>query len=124
MNIPRQPFVGLAIAAALGIILADYFPIAISHWLFAGILFVASASAVFGWARSGSTYLVVAAAFFLIHNFLTADTAGLKLAEELSERPRTLRATGFVSSEPKVAPNRQTLHYWFAGTEIRSSAMN
>ena len=105
MNIPRQPFVGLAIAAAVGIILADYFPVAISHWLFAGILFVACASAVFVWAKLGSTYLVVAAAFFLIHNFRTADTAGSKLAERLSERPRTLRATGFVSSEPKFAAN-------------------
>jgi len=105
MNIPRQPFVGLAIAAALGIIFADYFPIAVSHWLFAGILFVLCACVVFVWARSASTYLVVAAAFFLIHNYRTADTPGLKLVEELSERPRTLRATGFVSSEPKVAPN-------------------
>src|SRR5712691_9399214 len=66
MSIPRQPFVGLALMAALGIIVAG---------------------------------------FFLLHNFRIGDTAGLQLAADLSDRPRVVSATGFVTSEPKVASN-------------------
>src|SRR4029077_5533268 len=47
----------------------------------------------------------VGSAFFLLHNFRTGDTAGLKLAAELTERARTVRAIGVVVSEPKIAPN-------------------
>ncbi len=105
LRFPRQPFVGLSIAAAIGIVLADYLPIAVSLWFIAGIVFVLSATAAFVWPRSGLTYLNVATAFFLLHNFRTGDTSGLNLAEELGERARTVRASGIVANEPKVAAN-------------------
>src|SRR5947209_5582216 len=105
MNLPRQPFVGLALSAALGIGLADFFPIDVSHWTVFGIVFVLVASAVFAWPRSGLTYLVVGSAFFLLHNFRTGDTSGLRLVAELGERARTIRATGVVANEPKLAAN-------------------
>jgi hypothetical protein len=41
----------------------------------------------------------------LLHNFRTGDTAGLRLATDLGERPRVVSAIGFITSEPKVAPN-------------------
>src|SRR6202011_4199556 len=105
MNAPRQPFVGLALMAALGIIVADLFPIEAARWVIAAIAFVFLAIALFCWPNLGSTYLLVGVAFFLLHNFRNGDTPGLRLAADLSERPRVLNAVGFVTSEPKVAPN-------------------
>jgi competence protein ComEC len=103
MNIPRQPFIGLAFLAALGIIVADFFPVAVPYWSIAGLLFVLFAISFFIWSNLGSTYLLVGCAFFLLHNFRIGDTPGLKLAAELTERARTVRAVGVVMSEPKIA---------------------
>jgi ComEC/Rec2-related protein len=105
MNIPRQPFVGLALMAVLGIVVADFFPVAASRWWFAAVAFALLAIPLFSWPNLGSTYLLVGAGFFLLHNFRKGDTAGLQLAADLSERPRVVNAVGFVISEPKVAPN-------------------
>ena len=105
MSTPRQPFVGLALMAALGIIIADLFPIGASQWWLSAITFALLAIALFWWANLGSTYLLVGVGFFLLHNFRTGDTAGLQLAADLSERPRVVNAVGFVTSEPKVASN-------------------
>src|SRR6266446_5055068 len=105
MNIPRQPFVGLALIAALGIVVADFFPIAASRWWFAAMAFALLAIPLFSWPNLTSTYLLVGCGFFLLHNFRIGDTAGLQLAADLSDRPRVVNAVGFVTSEPKVAPN-------------------
>src|SRR6266478_3619997 len=105
MNIPRQPFVGLALMAALGIVVADFFPIAASRWWFAAIAFALLAIPLCCWPNLGSTYLLVGCGFFLLHNFRIGDTAGLQLAADLSDRPRVVNAVGFVTSEPKVAAN-------------------
>src|SRR5438552_4627245 len=105
MNIPRQPFVGLALMAALGIVVADFFPIAASRWWFAAIAFALLAIPLCCWPNLGSTYLLVGCGFFFLHNLRIGDTAGLQLAADLSDRPRVVNAVGFVTSEPKVAPN-------------------
>ena len=105
MNIPRQPFVGLALMAAIGIVVADYFPIATTNWLLAGAILSALAIAVFSWPKVRSTYLLVGAGFFLLHNFRSGDTSGLRLASDLTERPRVVRAAGVVRSEPKMGTN-------------------
>jgi competence protein ComEC len=105
MNIPRQPFVGLALMAALGIIVADFVPIAPSQWLIWLIAFVSVALVLFWKSNTALTCGLVGCAFFLLHNFRTGDTPGLKLVEKLGERGRTVRSTGVVASEPKVGPN-------------------
>jgi uncharacterized protein DUF4131 len=105
MNIPRQPFVGLALMAALGIIVADFVPIAPSQWLIWLIAFVSVALVLFWKSNTALTCGLVGCAFFLLHNFRTGDTPGSKLVEELGERGRTVRSTGVVASEPKVGPN-------------------
>src|SRR5437899_5778396 len=71
MNIPRQPFLGLALMAALGIGVAGFFPIAASQWWLSAIIFAVLAIPLLCWPNFTSTYLLV----------------------------------GFVTSEPKVAPN-------------------
>src|SRR5437870_7338226 len=105
MNIPRQPFVGLALMAALGIVVADFFAIGVFRGWFAAIAFALLAIPLCCWPNLGSTYLLVGCGFFLLHNLRIGDTAGLQLAADLSDRPRVVNAVGFVTSEPKVAPN-------------------
>ena len=105
MNIPRQPFVGLALIATFGIVVADFVPVPKSHWVICAIGMVLFGFVLFWKPNAILTYAFVSCGFFLLHNFRTGDTFGMKLAEELSERPRTVRATGSVSSEPKAAPN-------------------
>ncbi len=104
-NLPRQPFVGLALLAALGIIFADFFPVAPSHWWSLVIVFAVLSSAAVFWPKLTSTYALVGAGFFLLHSFQIQDTPGLRLAAQLGERSRAVSATGFVITEPKIAPN-------------------
>ena len=105
MNFPRQPFVGLALMAAIGIIVADFVSIPEFQWIFWAVGFVVIALVVLWEPNAASTYLLVGCGFFLIHNFRTRDTGGLRLATDLTERPRAVNAIGFVTSEPKIAPN-------------------
>ena len=42
---------------------------------------------------------------FLIHNFRMRDTIGVRLAADLTERPRVVTAIGVGILEPKIAPN-------------------
>lgn len=105
IRFPRQPFVGLALMAALGIVIADFVPVPEFQWLFWGVGFVLIALVLFWEPNTALTYLVVGCGFFLIHNFRTRDTPGLWLANDLTERPRVVTATGFVTSESKIAPN-------------------
>ena len=103
--LPRQPFLGLALAAGSGILLADFFPVSRAAWLLIGFGFLLSALAACRWPHLISTYAVVAFGFFLLHAFQIEETPGKHLAVRLGERMRPLTAIGAVVSEPKVAPN-------------------
>src|SRR6266576_2038309 len=81
LSAPRQPFVGLALMAAVGILVA------------------------LCWPKLAATYLVVAAGFFLLHKFAITNTAGQQLADKLGERPRVVTVVGCVITEPKIAPS-------------------
>jgi competence protein ComEC len=103
--LPRQPFLGLALAGGAGIILADLLPIAPATWPLIGLTFLFSALAAWRWPHLTSTYAVVGCAFFLLHVFQIEDTPGKRLAAQLGERSRPVTAIGAVVSEPKIAPN-------------------
>ena len=102
---PRQPFVGLAVVAAMGVIFADCFPLSPSTLLAISVLVVICALLVLRWPSLSATYAIVGAAFFLLHDLRSSNTEGQRLAAEIGNSPRVLRATGFVISEPKIAPN-------------------
>ena len=102
---PRQPFVGLAIAAVIGIVFADSLPMGRTGLLAATMVVVAFALILLRWTTLVGTYALTAASFFLLHSFSTIDTAGLRLAERLGARPRVVTVSGLVISEPKTAPN-------------------
>src|SRR5213592_1128209 len=102
---PRQPFVGLAVVAAMGVIFADCFPLSPSTLLAISMLAVICAFLVLRWPTLSATYAAVGAGFFLLHNLQSSNTEGQRLAAEIGNSPRVLTATGFVISEPKIAPN-------------------
>src|SRR5438876_3064516 len=102
---PRQPFLGLALAAAIGIILSDVFALP-------GVAVIASASvavvcaiALLRWPKLFLTYAFVIAGFILLHTFQLRDAPGRWLAFRLGDRPRTVTVRGCVVSEPKIASN-------------------
>jgi competence protein ComEC len=102
-TVPRQPFVGLAIAAAAGIICADFFAIRQTALLPATVVMVIGAVSLLVRPRLVLIYLLVGSGFFVLHSFRLHESQGLWLASRLGERSRVVIATGSVISEPKVA---------------------
>src|SRR5215217_5887606 len=107
-NWPRQPFVGLALAALAGILLADVAP----HPT-AGLMALGGC-ALFVLLRKSSlvTYAFAAACFFFFHSLQQTNSPGLRLAQELGEMPQAVTATGVVVSEPRMSP-RGTASFLF-----------
>ena len=105
LNLPRQPFVGMAGMAGLGIIFADFLPLPSSALLAISIVVAICCVIVLRWPRVIATYAIVGLGFFLLHDLQTSNTEGQQLAAQLGNRPRVVTATGIVVSEPKIAPN-------------------
>ena len=105
LSAPRQPFVGLALMAATGIIVAEVVPLAPTALISAAIVLGICILFALCWPKLPATYLIVAAGFFLLHKFATTNTAGQQLADKLGERPRVVTAVGCVITEPKIAPS-------------------
>jgi competence protein ComEC len=97
---PRQPFLGLAISATIGILVADRLPDC--SLALAGVI---AAIAVAAWLSRSSVavYALVAFAFFFLHSARTTDTPGLILARSLGEGPQPVTVRGAVISEPKIS---------------------
>src|ERR1700756_3266868 len=102
---PRQPFVGLALIAAVGIIVAELVPLAPTGLISAAIILGICIVLALCWPNLTATYLIVAAGFFLLHKFATTNTEGQQLVDKLGERPRVVTAVGWVITEPKIAPS-------------------
>jgi ComEC/Rec2-related protein len=105
LNPSRQPFVGLSLMAALGIIVADGFSLS-GTTLLVLTIFLAICIVTVAWRPAlPATYAIVGMGFFLLHNLETNNTEGHQLADELGSRPRIVTATGCVVTEPKTAPS-------------------
>lgn len=96
---PRQPFIGIAIAAAIGILVADGHP----HPAAGMLLGAALAAAAFLSRSSVVTYAFVGSAFFALHGIRATESSGLRLARELGPESQAITARGLIVSEPKVA---------------------
>src|SRR5215831_20281649 len=105
LNAPRQPFVGLSLMAAIGIIIADLFPLSRAALIIMTISLLACVVMVAYRPVLPATYAIVGIGFFLLHNLETSSTEGQQLADELGSRPRVVTATGYVITEPKIAPS-------------------
>src|SRR6266513_1705019 len=105
LNAPRQPFVGLSLMTAIGIIIADAFPLS-GATLTVLTIVLAIWILILAWRPiSLATYAVVGIGFFLVHNLETSNTEGQQLDDELGGRARVVTAIGAVITEPKVAPS-------------------
>jgi len=105
LNLPRQPFVGLAGMAGLGIIAADFSALPSSVLLAISMVVAVCCIILLRWPMMIATYAIVGLGFFLLHDLQTSNTEGQQLAAQLGDRPRVVTATGIVVSEPKIAPN-------------------
>src|SRR5512132_85789 len=103
LSAPRQPFVGLALMAAVGIIVAELVPMRSAMLTLAAIVLAICILVALRWPKLAATYLIVASGFFLLHKFAITNTAGQQLADKLGERPRVVTAVGCVISETKIA---------------------
>ena len=103
LSVPRQPFVGLALMAAIGIIAAEILPLPSAAVIPTAIILALCIVGLACRPTLLATYAIVGAGFFLLHNFHTRSTQGQQLADELGTKPRVLTATGSVISEPKAA---------------------
>src|SRR2546423_14660992 len=100
----RQPFVGLVLAAIIGIVAADYFA-AISR----PILFIAILAALAGvlWSYSPLVFALVAATFFALHSARITSTPADAPAPIPTGPARPPRATGIVPTEPTNEATRK-----------------
>jgi ComEC/Rec2-related protein len=105
LSAPRQPFVGLALMAATGIILAEVVPLAPAAVISVAIVLGICIVIALCWPKLPATYVIVAVGFFLLHKLATTNTAGQQLANKLGERPRVVTVVGCVITEPKIAPS-------------------
>ena len=95
----RQPFVGLVLAAIIGIVVADYFP-AISR----PILFIAILGALAGlrWIYGPLVFALVGTTFFALHSARITSTPADALAEIAGGLARPASVTGIVTTEAKI----------------------
>jgi competence protein ComEC len=104
LSAPRQPFVGLTLMAAAGIVAAEIVPLRYGSLILAATILAICILAALYRPNFAATYLIVAAEFFLLHKFAITNTAGQQLVEKLGAQPRVVTAVGHVITEPKIAP--------------------
>jgi competence protein ComEC len=114
----RQPFVGLVLAAMIGIVVADYFPaITVSIFLIA----IAGALAAARWCFAPLVFAVVGATFFVLHSARITNTPADALAQIAGQQPRPANVTGIVTTEPKIEANgNATLLLKLRGAKIEN----
>ncbi len=95
---PRQPLVGLALCAVLGIFAADQWPVE-ARWPLA--LMGIGALALLIRPSTVGCWLFCGLAFFSLHTLRHHGHAARVLAREFAAGPRVVRATGIVSDEPE-----------------------
>src|SRR3954453_14851881 len=97
---PRQPFLGLAISATVGIVVADRWPDCSAR-----IAVIIAAIAIVAWLtrRTLAVYALLGCGFFFLHSARTTDTPGLIAARSVGEGTRPVTVLGVVISEPRLS---------------------
>src|SRR5260370_33850424 len=103
LNLPRQPFVGLAGMAGLGIFLADFSLLPSSVLLEISIVVAACCIILLRCPMMIGTYAIVGLGFFLLHDLQTRNTEGQQLAAEVGHRLLELTAMGVVFCTSKIS---------------------
>ena len=102
LDCPRQPLVGVALAAVSGVLLAEFFP---TPLLLVSVFLALGAVVSLIRPRTGLTHFLVVAAFFAWHLAQSINAPGRELSTHLGARARAITVTGAVVSEPRIAPN-------------------
>ena len=119
---PRKPILGIGIAAILGILLAEWWPVPLVWAVGAAALF-ALAALIF--PRWWLCCAFSAAAFFALHEVRHHHSAGGALEGLLGAAPRTASATGIVWSEPSShtgSRGEKRAAFWLKLTSLRLDA--
>jgi competence protein ComEC len=95
----RQPFVGLVLAAIIGIVVADYFPAITGALLWIAIL---GALAGLRWSFAPLVFALVGTTFFALHSGRITNTPADALAQIAGGQARPASVTGIVTTEPKI----------------------
>ena len=98
----RQPFVGLALAAAIGIVAADYFPAASLPVVIVAVIGLVVALL---FPFTPLFFAVVAASFFCLHSARITHTPAQALADAAGVEPRPVSAVGIFATAPKIESN-------------------
>jgi competence protein ComEC len=98
---PRQPLAGVALAALVGIWVAEWITLPLS--IVCLVLAIAAGFSVWR-SRQSVIYLLVAGCFFALHLSQNVDAPGRKLAAQMRNRPRPVVVAGAVRTEPKLGP--------------------
>ena len=96
---PRQPLVGLAVCAAVGIFAADRWAV---EPLGALVLVVCGALGLLVRASTVGVWLLGVLAFFALHTVRHHGHAARELAREFADGPRVVGVTGIVWDEPET----------------------
>src|SRR5438046_1056634 len=98
----RQPFVGLILAAIIGIVVADFWPVVPGP-----ILSIEIAAALIGlrWTFTTLVFALVGATFFAVHSARVSNTPVDVLAQIAGQRPHPASVVGSVTTEPKIESN-------------------
>ena len=95
---PRQPFIGLALCAVLGIFAADRWPVEALGPL---ALLAGGALLLFLRPSTVGCWLFCGLVFFTLHALRHHGHAAKELAREFADGPRVVQATGIVWDEPE-----------------------
>jgi competence protein ComEC len=98
----RQPFVGLAFSAGIGIMVADYFP-SVSLPVLAVAVVGLIGALLFPFTPL--FFAVIAASFFYLHSTRLCHAPGQALADAAGTTARPVSVIGTVVTEPKVESN-------------------
>lgn len=96
---PRQPLVGIVCAAALGIVLAEFSPW--PAWVFCAAALLMGLALLWVSSPQG-VHLLTIVVFCGLHR-LEVESPASELSRMLESKPSVVRATGWVSEEPKRA---------------------
>ena len=116
---PRKPFLGIGIAAILGILIAEWWPVPLA-WASGAAAVFALAALIF--PRWWMCCVFSAVAFFSLHEVRHHHSAGGALEGMLRVAPRTASATGVVWAEPSShtgSRGEKRATFWLKLTSLR-----
>ena len=100
---PRQPLVGVVVAAVAGILGAEFWDPGM-EWSACGC--VAAWSALWGWRRTLACWVAALTTFFFLHSVEKRDSPGILLLGELGSDACPVRLRGVVVDDPGPVSGR------------------